>query len=109
MASLLLIHLRQKLNAKTSMILPNNLLKLDRKARRYRMTDTIMETPTQTTHSDDKITYTRFDISQRVEHILFLLSFSILGFTGLIQKFSAYPLSDYFIFALGGIERVRII
>jgi cytochrome b subunit of formate dehydrogenase len=73
------------------------------------MTDSIMETPAQTTSSDDKITITRFDISQRVEHILFLLSFSILGLTGLIQKFSTYPLSDYFIYALGGIERVRII
>ena len=73
------------------------------------MTDTIMETPTKVTHSDDKITYMRFDLSQRVEHIVFLISFTILGFTGLIQKFSAYPLSDYFIYILGGIERVRII
>ncbi len=73
------------------------------------MTDTYMETAPKSTHSDDKITYRRFEISQRLEHILFLLSFSILGFTGLIQKYSAYPLSEYFIYALGGIERVRII
>jgi cytochrome b subunit of formate dehydrogenase len=73
------------------------------------MTDTLMETPTKATPSDDKITYQRFDISQRVEHIVFLLSFTILGFTGLIQKFAAYPLSDSFINGLGGIENVRTI
>jgi cytochrome b subunit of formate dehydrogenase len=73
------------------------------------MTDTIMETPAEVTHSDEKITYLRFDISQRMEHILFLLSFTILGFTGLIQKFSANPLGDSLILMLGGIERVRII
>ena len=59
--------------------------------------------------SDNKITYIRFDISQRIEHILFLLSFSILGLTGLIQKFSANQFSDTLILLLGGIERVRLI
>jgi cytochrome b subunit of formate dehydrogenase len=73
------------------------------------MTDTVMEKPAKVTPSDDKITYQRFDISQRVEHIIFLLSFTILGFTGLIQKFAAYPLSDFFIYSLGGIENVRSI
>ena len=73
------------------------------------MNNTIMETPTKITHSDDKVTYTRFDISQRIEHIVFLLSFTMLGFTGLIQKFSANQISDTFIFLLGGIERVRVI
>jgi cytochrome b subunit of formate dehydrogenase len=73
------------------------------------MTETIMQTHKKVTPSDDKITYSRFDISQRVEHIVFLVSFTILGFTGLIQKFAAYPLCDYFIYILGGIERVRTI
>jgi cytochrome b subunit of formate dehydrogenase len=73
------------------------------------MTDTIMETPTKNTHSEEMITYKRFDISQRVEHFLFLLSFTILGFTGLIQKYSANSISDYFIITLGGIENVRVI
>ncbi len=61
------------------------------------------------THADEKISYTRFDISQRIEHIVFLLSFSMLGFTGLIQKFSASQISDTLIFILGGIDQVRII
>ncbi len=59
--------------------------------------------------SDVKITYARFDISQRIEHIVFLLSFTLLGFTGLIQKFSSLSVSDNLIFILGGIEKVRII
>jgi cytochrome b subunit of formate dehydrogenase len=59
--------------------------------------------------SDKNITYKRFDIASRIEHILFLASFTVLGFTGLIQKFSAFPLSETFILMLGGIQRVRII
>jgi cytochrome b subunit of formate dehydrogenase len=73
------------------------------------MDRTIMDTPTKTSPSYNLVTYTRFDISQRIEHIVFLLSFSVLGFTGLIQKFSTSPISDTLIFALGGIERVRTI
>ena len=57
------------------------------------MDKTIMETPLNTAPSDEKVTYTRFDISQRIEHIVFLLSFTILGFTGLIQKFAANQVS----------------
>ena len=73
------------------------------------MTDTIMESPKQVAHSAEKTTYQRFEVSQRVEHILFLLSFTILGFTGLIQKYSANPVCDSMILLLGGIDRVRII
>ncbi|OGO12818.1 MAG: hypothetical protein A2032_05195 [Chloroflexi bacterium RBG_19FT_COMBO_49_13] len=73
------------------------------------MNDTPMNAPAKVTQSDDVITYTRFNIPQRIEHFLFLLSFSILGFTGLIQKFSTNQLSDSFILILGGIEPVRII
>lgn len=73
------------------------------------MDNTIIETPKQVTLTDDKITITRFDISQRIEHIVFLLSFTILGFTGLIQKFSVNQISDSFILILGGIEKVRTI
>ena len=35
-------------------------------------------------------TYTRFDIVQRIQHIIFLISFSVLGFTGLPQKYIAF-------------------
>jgi len=73
------------------------------------MNKTVMEAPPQVTQPDDKVTYKRFDVSQRVEHIVFLLSFSILGLTGLIQKFSASQISDSLILILGGIDRVRVI
>ncbi len=61
------------------------------------------------TSSQGHATYARFDISQRLEHIVFLLSFSMLGFTGLIQKFSANQVSDALISVLGGIDQVRVI
>ncbi len=73
------------------------------------MTDTVMHPPTPTKPLDDKITYNRFDISQRLEHVLFLFSFTILGITGLIQKFSSSPVSDSMISLLGGIDQVRLI
>jgi cytochrome b subunit of formate dehydrogenase len=68
-----------------------------------------MDTSGKVAQSDDKVTFTRFDVSQRIEHIVFLLSFSILGFTGLIQKFSEIQISDTLILILGGIDRVRMI
>ena len=68
-----------------------------------------MNTSLAPTQSDDQITYRRFDISQRLEHFFFLLSFSILGLTGLIQKFSEAQVSDSLIGLLGGIENVRLI
>ena len=73
------------------------------------MNKAVMDSPVKVTHPKNETTYMRFDISQRIEHIVFLLSFSILGFTGLIQKFSASQMSDTLIQILGGIERVRII
>ncbi len=73
------------------------------------MDKTVQETPLNTAPSEDRVSYTRFDISQRIEHIVFLVSFSVLGLTGLIQKFAANQVSDTLISMLGGIERVRII
>jgi len=54
-------------------------------------------------------TYTRFDLLQRIQHIVFLVSFSLLGFTGLPQKYSAAPLSVWFFDRIGGIEVSRLI
>ncbi len=53
--------------------------------------------------------YERFSVPQRVEHIVLLLSFSLLGLTGLIQKFALNAVAAWLIGALGGIESVRII
>ncbi len=54
-------------------------------------------------------TYNRFDLPQRVQHLGFLISFSILGLTGLVQKFALSPISEWVIASLGGIETTRII
>lgn len=53
--------------------------------------------------------YERFSVPQRIEHIVLLLSFSLLGLTGLIQKFAMNAVAAWLIGALGGIESVRII
>ena len=53
--------------------------------------------------------YTRFDITQRVEHFIFLLSFTVLGITGLAQKYSENMISQQLIQSLGGIENTRLI
>lgn len=53
--------------------------------------------------------YLRFVRSQRIEHIILLVSFSILAITGLPQRFSTAPISIWAIDAMGGIESVRII
>jgi cytochrome b subunit of formate dehydrogenase/mono/diheme cytochrome c family protein len=59
--------------------------------------------------SDAKKSYLRFSLAQRVEHIVLLLSFSILGLTGLPQKYPLSPISQAIVEGLGGIENVRVI
>lgn len=54
-------------------------------------------------------TYKRFGLLHRIEHWLFMISFSTLGLTGLIQRFAASPISQAIVQAFGGIENVRII
>jgi cytochrome b subunit of formate dehydrogenase len=53
--------------------------------------------------------YVRWPLARRVEHIVMLSSFIILGLTGLPQKFSTSPLSIAFVGLLGGIENLRLI
>jgi cytochrome b subunit of formate dehydrogenase len=53
--------------------------------------------------------YQRFSIPQRIEHIVLLVSFTLLGVTGLSQKYAAAGVSEWLIAAMGGIEAVRII
>jgi cytochrome b subunit of formate dehydrogenase len=54
-------------------------------------------------------TYTRFDKVQRIQHIIFLISFTVLGVTGLPQKYMLSPISIGFFNVFGGVENVRII
>ena len=51
----------------------------------------------------------RFNLLRRIEHILLIVSFSALGLTGLIQKYSQAGISEWLVALLGGIEAVRII
>jgi cytochrome b subunit of formate dehydrogenase len=61
-----------------------------------------------TADSQPKI-YSRFDTVQRIQHIIFLISFSVLGFTGLPQRYILSPISIGFFNLFGGIENVRLI
>jgi cytochrome b subunit of formate dehydrogenase/mono/diheme cytochrome c family protein len=62
--------------------------------------------PVKTKSTEIKV-YERFDIFERIEHIIFLTSFSILGLTGLVQKFSDSPISLFVMQNLGGIDGTR--
>ena len=53
--------------------------------------------------------YERFHWTQRVEHILLLTSFSLLGITGLPQKFSTTAWAQAMVHFFGGIETTRLI
>jgi formate dehydrogenase subunit gamma len=53
--------------------------------------------------------FNRFEVAQRFEHVLLILSFTTLGLTGLPQKYAAAPISDFIIQFLGGIEMIRTI
>ncbi len=54
-------------------------------------------------------TYTRFELARRIEHLVMLLSFSILGTTGLPQKYPASGISRFIVNIFGGIENARSI
>ncbi len=53
--------------------------------------------------------YPRFRLMARIEHMILLISFTILCLTGLPQKFPFSPISTWIINALGGIEMARYI
>lgn len=53
--------------------------------------------------------YVRFHWTQRVEHILLLTSFSLLGITGLPQKFATSAWAQAMVQFFGGIETTRLI
>jgi cytochrome b subunit of formate dehydrogenase len=59
--------------------------------------------------SEKATRYLRFDVAQRFEHLVLIISFTLLGLTGLPQKYSVAPISVWVIKVLGGIEIIRII
>jgi len=54
-------------------------------------------------------TVQRFTVAQRIEHFLLIISFNVLAFTGLPQKYFFTPWAERIIQLMGGIERTRLI
>ncbi len=59
--------------------------------------------------AEEQKSYVRFPVAQRIEHIVLLVSFSLLGLTGLVQKFAGNAIAESLIRLFGGVENVRII
>lgn len=53
--------------------------------------------------------YERFQWPQRVSHVLLLVSFTLLGITGLAQKFSTTSWALFILRVFGGIEITRLV
>jgi cytochrome b subunit of formate dehydrogenase len=58
---------------------------------------------------EEEMHYTRFDLAQRISHLIMIVSFTILGITGLAQKFIESPISLGIFQIIGGIEVSRLI
>lgn len=67
-----------------------------------------MTNPADASPHEEKV-FIRFDIYHRIIHLVFLISFSTLGLTGLVQKYSQSPISNGLINLMGGIESTRMI
>lgn len=52
-------------------------------------------------------TFTRFSLSQRIQHLLLITSFTLLGLTGLCQLFVQATWAQGFMSILGGLDGVR--
>lgn len=59
--------------------------------------------------SEKQEQYPRFRIGARIEHIILLVSFTILALTGLPQRFSDTGVGQGMIDLVGGIEAIRLI
>ena len=59
--------------------------------------------------SNQEKQYPRFRLGARIEHAILMVSFTVLGLTGLPQKFAASAWGKWSIGAMGGIELVRVI
>ncbi|MEE8390610.1 MAG: cytochrome b/b6 domain-containing protein, partial [Anaerolineae bacterium] len=59
--------------------------------------------------AEQEKTYTRFTLSQRLEHWVLTLSFTVLVITGLPQRYALSVWADLTIRLMGGIEFVRIL
>lgn len=53
--------------------------------------------------------FIRFNLRQRVEHIVLMVSFTVLAVTGLAQRFYTTGWAEWLILNLGGIEYTRLV
>ncbi|TAK33692.1 MAG: hypothetical protein EPO21_12080 [Chloroflexota bacterium] len=75
-----------------------------------RMQRTAILAPTKQTQSLEQEQYVkRFDVHQRIQHILMFTTFLTLAFTGLPQKTSMFGVSAWIITSLGGLEIVQLV
>jgi cytochrome b subunit of formate dehydrogenase len=59
--------------------------------------------------SSETKTYQRFPVARRIEHITMLLSFGLLGLTGLPQKFPTLGISIFIANLFGSVENLRLV
>ena len=59
--------------------------------------------------SSETKTYQRFPIARRIEHIMMLLSFGLLGLTGLPQKFPTLGVSIFIAGFFGSVDNLRLV
>ncbi len=57
----------------------------------------------------ESLKYSRFELARRIEHLVLILSFTVLAITGLPQKYSLAGISQAMINLFGGIEMIRVI
>jgi len=58
---------------------------------------------------DGKRVVVRFTMGQRIEHYILLISFTLLGITGLAQTFADNPVGYFILNLFGGIDSTRVI
>jgi cytochrome b subunit of formate dehydrogenase len=58
---------------------------------------------------DGSRVFVRFSLSQRIEHVVLMVSFGTLAVTGLLQTFSDLPAVGLVVQLLGGVDAIRII
>jgi len=51
--------------------------------------------------------YPRFRLGARIEHFILMISFTVLGITGLAQKYAVLSVGNWLIDVMGGIEQTR--
>lgn len=73
------------------------------------MDKTLSEAPKTVVAAHGETLYVRFSLSQRIEHLVLLVSFSMLGITGLAQKYATSQAGGFVISLFTGIDGSRIV